>query len=141
MPYVYRLQNTVFLRVSNIYKRLNGDIAASSKCIKWADRLSVATDAAYALSYMHNALRKSVVHRDVNSLNIPLDYSLRGKLANLGYSVSINPRETPQMRCPVEGTPGYIDPEYRDTQEVTDKCDVYSFGVFMLTVLTESSLV
>uniref|UniRef100_A0A803KMU5 Protein kinase domain-containing protein n=1 Tax=Chenopodium quinoa TaxID=63459 RepID=A0A803KMU5_CHEQI len=103
--------------------------------IKWPDRLRVAIDTAYALSYMHNALSKPVVHRDVNSKNILLDESLHGKLSSFGYSVSITPGETPQ-KWPVEGTPGYIDPEYIETQEVTDKCDVYSFGVFMLELLT-----
>lgn len=140
-----------FLPNGGLFQYLHGDIAdiaankrvkladplrfAASKKIKWADRLRVATDTAYALSYMHNALSKPVVHRDVNSLSILLDCSFRAKLANFGYSVSITPGEKPQ-KWPVEGTPGYIDPEHIETQEVTDKCDVYSLGVFMLELLT-----
>ncbi|XP_074294695.1 non-functional pseudokinase ZED1-like [Silene latifolia] len=54
---------------------------------------------------------------------------------NVAYSVSITPGKNEQ-RFPVHGTPGYIDPEYTATQEVTEKCDVYSFGVLMLEVLT-----
>ncbi|XP_056699527.1 wall-associated receptor kinase-like 22 [Spinacia oleracea] len=123
-----------FLSIGGLFQCLHDDVA-SSKCIKWGDRLRVATDIAYALSYMHNALLKPVVHRDVRSLSVLLDDSLRGKLANFGYSMSITPGETPQ-RFPVEGTPGYIDPDV-ETQEVTDKCDVYSFGVFVLELLTK----
>lgn len=124
-----------YLSNGGLFQRLHGDVA-SNLCIKWADRLKVATDIAYALSYMHNALSKPVVHRDINSLAILLDYSFNGKLSKFFYLVSITPGETPATRWPVEGTPGYIDPEYIETQEVTEKCDVYSFGVLMLELLT-----
>ncbi|KAK9692187.1 hypothetical protein RND81_09G246800 [Saponaria officinalis] len=103
--------------------------------IKWRDRLRVATDTAYALSYMHNALSKPVVHRNVRSFSILLDESFHAKLSNFGYSVTLTPGETTQ-RWPVLGSPGYIDPEYVETQEVTEKCDVYSFGVLLLEMLT-----
>lgn len=118
-------------------QHLHGDIA-SSKCIKWADRLRVATDAAYALSYMHNALRKPVVHRGVSSASVLLDSSFHAKLGNFGYAVSITPGDTSE-RWSVEGTLGYVDPEYIETRVVTDKCDVYSFGVLLLDLLTRSS--
>ncbi|KAK9692189.1 hypothetical protein RND81_09G247000 [Saponaria officinalis] len=103
--------------------------------IKWCDRLRVATDTAYALSYMHTALSKPVVHRNVRSFSVLLDESFHGKLSNFGYSVTLNPAETSQKR-PVLGCPGYIDPEYVETGEVTEKCDVYSFGVLLLEMLT-----
>ncbi|KAK9735802.1 hypothetical protein RND81_04G229100 [Saponaria officinalis] len=102
---------------------------------KWAGRLKGATDIAYALSYMHNALSKPLVHRDVKSFGILIDSSFHAKLVNVAYSVSINPGKK-ERRWPVYGTPGYIDLEYKETQELTDKCDVYSFGVLMLELLT-----
>ncbi|KMT14787.1 hypothetical protein BVRB_4g075520 [Beta vulgaris subsp. vulgaris] len=124
-----------FLPNGCLFLHLHG-YDAPRKRIKWADRLRVATDIADALSYMHNALSKPVVHRDVNSSSIFIDYSsFRGKLANFGYSVSITPGKTPK-KWPVQGTLGYIDPEYVETQEVTEKCDVYSFGVLVLELLT-----
>ena len=101
-----------------------------TKPIKWADRLRVASDAAYGLSYMHNALSKPMVHRDIQSLNILLDDTFHAKLSNLCYSVCITPGKTSE-RWPVQGTSGYIDPEYIETQIVTEKCDVYSFGVLL----------
>ncbi|XP_074318836.1 wall-associated receptor kinase-like 2 [Silene latifolia] len=103
--------------------------------IKWCDRLRVATDTAYALSYMHTALSRPIVHRNVQSFIILLDQSFRAKLSNFGYSVTLTPGETTQ-RWPVLGTPGYIDPEYVETKKVTEKCDVYSFGVLLLELLT-----
>ncbi|XP_074318832.1 wall-associated receptor kinase-like 2 [Silene latifolia] len=103
--------------------------------IKWCDRLRVATDTAYALSYMHTALSRPIVHRNVRSFSILLDQSFHAKLSNFGYSVTLTPGETTQ-RWPVLGTPGYIDPEYVETKKVTEKCDVYSFGVLLLELLT-----
>uniref|UniRef100_A0A803L4A6 Protein kinase domain-containing protein n=1 Tax=Chenopodium quinoa TaxID=63459 RepID=A0A803L4A6_CHEQI len=123
-----------FVSYGSLFECLHGDIACSKR-IKWADCLRIAIDTAYALSYMHNALSKPVVHRDVNSKSILLDNSFHGTLSNFGYSVSITPGKPPQ-RWPVKGTPGYIDPEHMETQEVTDKCDVYSVGVVMLELLT-----
>ncbi|XP_074310207.1 putative wall-associated receptor kinase-like 16 isoform X2 [Silene latifolia] len=113
---------------------LHGDLALE-KPMKWSGRLRAAADIAYALSYMHNALSKPVVHRDVKSFGILLDSSFHAKLGNFGYSVSITPGKKDQI-WPVHGTMGYIDPEYIETREVTEKCDVYSFGVLMLELLT-----
>ncbi|XP_074318844.1 wall-associated receptor kinase-like 4 [Silene latifolia] len=119
---------------NDLYCYLHGDMALQ-KLLNWRGRLRVAIDIAYALSCMHNALSKPVVHRDVMSIGILLDESYHAKLANFGHSVVITPGKKDQ-RWPVHGTPGYIDPEYIETQEVTEKCDVYSFGVLMLELLT-----
>ncbi|XP_074293820.1 putative wall-associated receptor kinase-like 16 [Silene latifolia] len=113
-----------------LHQYLHGDLV-----LKWKNRLIVVTQVAYALSYMHNALSKPVVHRDVKSYGILIDSLFNVTLANVAYSVSITPGKNEQ-RFPVHGTPGYIDPEYIITREVTEKCDVYSFGVLMLEVLT-----
>ncbi|KAH9617936.1 hypothetical protein KSS87_011437 [Heliosperma pusillum] len=127
---------TVHILVSSkqLHGRLHGDLALS-KPLTWTSRLRAAIDIAYALSYMHNALSNPVVHRDVMSFGILLDSSFHAKLAYFGHSVAITPGKKDQS-LPVHGTPGYIDPEYTETQEVTEKCDVYSFGVLMLELLT-----
>ncbi|KAK9673438.1 hypothetical protein RND81_12G168000 [Saponaria officinalis] len=118
----------------DLHRYLHGGIALH-KPMKWSSRLKGATDIAYALSYMHNALPKPVVHRHVMSYGVLLDSSFQAKLKNFGYSVSITPGKKDES-WPVRGTPGYIDPEYIETRKVTDKCDVYSFGVLMLEMLT-----
>lgn len=123
-----------FLPNGSLFQHLHGDLASSNR-MNWAGRLRVATDTAYALSYMHNALRKPLVHRGVNSVGVLLDYSFHAKLGNFGYAVSITPGDRSE-RWSVQGAPGYIDPEYIQTGLVTDKCDVYSFGVLMLELLT-----
>ncbi|XP_074321123.1 wall-associated receptor kinase-like 1 isoform X2 [Silene latifolia] len=118
----------------DLHHLLHGDLALQ-KPLTWISRLRVAVDIAYALSYMHNALSQPVVHRDVMSFGIILDSSFHAKLAYFGHSVAITPGKKDQS-LPVHGTLGYIDPEYIETKEVTEKCDVYSFGVLMLELLT-----
>ncbi|XP_074293821.1 putative wall-associated receptor kinase-like 16 [Silene latifolia] len=120
-----------------LYQYLHGDLGLKT-VLKWKSRLKIATHVAYALSYMHNALSKPMVHRDVKSLCIlviDIDPSFNAKLVNVAHSVSITPGKRDKS-WPVYGTPGYIDLEYMETREVTEKCDVYSFGVLMLELLT-----
>ncbi|XP_074287663.1 wall-associated receptor kinase-like 2 [Silene latifolia] len=124
MVYEYMPKGTLYTHLHN-----------NSSRIKWSDRLRVAIDIAYALSYMHNALSRPLAHRDVQSYNILLDDSFRAKLSNLGYAVSIIPKKTANKR-PIVGYPGCVDPEYIETELVTEKCDVYSFGVLLLELLT-----
>lgn len=103
------------------------DFLYGSKCwLSWQSRLRIATEIAYALSYLHSAGPKPIVHRDIKSSSVFLDKSLCAKLSNFGFSISIDPEETTQT-WPAMGSLGYIDPEYVKTLVVTEKCDVYSF--------------
>ncbi|XP_074310233.1 wall-associated receptor kinase-like 2 [Silene latifolia] len=120
-----------FLPNEGLYNHLHG----ASNTLQWCHRLRIAIDIAYALSYMHVAFSKPLVHRDVKSRSVLLDNSFYAKLSNLGSSVTITPGDKSQ-KWPVRGTLGYVDPEYIQTHEVTEKCDVYSFGVLMLELLT-----
>ncbi|KAK9705378.1 hypothetical protein RND81_07G052100 [Saponaria officinalis] len=133
MIYGCCLQTCVPMIVYEFYP--NKDLLTRLKLLKWRDRLRVAADIAYALSYMHNALSKPLVYRDVMTFRVLLDSSFHVKLSDFGYSVAITPGNKEQ-KWPVQGTPGYIDPEYIETREVTKKCDVYSFGVLMLELIT-----
>ncbi|KAK9692192.1 hypothetical protein RND81_09G247200 [Saponaria officinalis] len=119
---------------NDLYRYLHGNMVMQ-KPLKWRSRLRAAADIAYALSYMHNALSKPVVHRDITSFGVLLDSSFYAKLASFGYAVAITPGKKDQI-WPFHGIPGYIDPEYIETREVTEKCDVYSFGVLMLELIT-----
>ncbi|XP_030964789.1 putative wall-associated receptor kinase-like 16 [Quercus lobata] len=85
---------------------------------------------------MHYGRPRPIVHLNVKSSNIFLDESWTAKLSNFGFSVSIAPGEDFFQSSSIEGTIGYIDPEYLKTLRVTEKCDVYGFGVVLVEVLT-----
>ncbi|XVE90512.1 hypothetical protein DITRI_Ditri20bG0083800 [Diplodiscus trichospermus] len=107
----------------------------NSFSISWSNRVRIAWEISYALSYMHLAPLKPIVHLNVKTMNIFLDEHFTAKLSNFELSTPITPGETVYSWAAL-GTEGYIDPEYRETLRVNEKCDVYSFGVVMIELLT-----
>ncbi|MCD7456320.1 hypothetical protein HAX54_031273 [Datura stramonium] len=106
--------------------------------ISWRTRIQIAIDLANALEYLHFYCDPPLCHRDIKSSNILLDENFVAKVADFGLahaskdgSICFEPVNTD-----IKGTPGYMDPEYVITQELTEKSDVYSYGVVLLELVT-----
>ncbi|XP_024171436.1 leucine-rich repeat receptor protein kinase HPCA1 isoform X2 [Rosa chinensis] len=104
--------------------------------LDWQRRLKIALGAARGLAYLHELCDPPIIHRDIKSTNVLLDNRLNAKVADFGLSKSMGNSGRDHVSTQVKGTMGYMDPEYYMTQRLTEKSDVYGFGVLMLELLT-----
>ncbi|XP_057503285.1 wall-associated receptor kinase-like 14 [Actinidia eriantha] len=106
-----------------------------SEGLNWPVRLTIATETAQAIAYLHSSINPPIYHRDIKSSNILLDYNFKSKVADFGLS-TVGMTESSHISTAPQGTPGYLDPQYLQNFHLSDKCDVYSFGVVLVEIIT-----
>ncbi|KAG9146875.1 hypothetical protein Leryth_005175 [Lithospermum erythrorhizon] len=102
--------------------------------LTWNLRMKIALDVARGLEYLHEHCNPPVIHRDIKASNILLDSNFNAKLSDFGLAITAGNSERGNIK--VSGTMGYVAPEYILDGKLTDKSDVYAFGVVLLELLT-----
>lgn len=100
--------------------------------LPWPIRMNIAIETASALVYLHAS---DIIHRDVKTNNILLDNHFSVKVADFGLS-RLFPNHVTHISTAPQGTPGYVDPEYHLYYQLTDKSDVFSFGVVLIELIS-----
>ncbi|KAE8056311.1 hypothetical protein FH972_013094 [Carpinus fangiana] len=101
--------------------------------LTWHMRMKIALDAARGLEYLHEHCSPAVILRDLKSSNILLDSNFNAKLSDFGLALTDGTQNKNNIK--LSGTLGYVAPEYLLDGKLTDKSDVYAFGVVLLELL------
>ncbi|CAO2816195.1 unnamed protein product [Amaranthus hypochondriacus] len=134
MILVYELMEKGTLRY-HLYDSKNSSILSTREALSWKQRLEICIGAAEGIDYLHTGTSTGIIHRDVKSTNILLDENYVAKVADFGLSRSEYLEQAHNSFSDVKGTLGYMDPEYITCYQLTEKSDVYAFGVVLLEVL------
>ncbi|XP_015166250.1 proline-rich receptor-like protein kinase PERK4 [Solanum tuberosum] len=98
-------------------------------------RLKIALGSAKGFAYLHEDCHPRIIHRDIKAANILLDHNCEAKVADFGLAKLSNDTNT-HVSTRIMGTFGYLAPEYASSGKLTEKSDVYSYGVMLLELIT-----
>ncbi|XP_023908140.2 cysteine-rich receptor-like protein kinase 42 [Quercus suber] len=102
--------------------------------LNWQQRFDIIIGTAEGLAYLHGGCGEKIIHRDIKSSNILLDENLTPKIADFGLAKCVGPDQS-HISTGIAGTLGYMAPEYLVRGQLTEKADVYAFGVLVLEVV------
>ncbi|GMY13329.1 cysteine-rich receptor-like protein kinase 42 isoform X2 [Fagus crenata] len=102
--------------------------------LNWKQRFDIIVGTAEGLAYLHGGAKERIIHRDIKSSNVLLDENLTPKIADFGLARCFAADQT-HLSTGIAGTLGYMAPEYLVRGQLTEKADVFSFGVLVLEIV------
>ncbi|KAF5734041.1 inactive receptor kinase [Tripterygium wilfordii] len=118
-----------YMVMGSLSALLHGSKGAGRSPLNWETRSSIALGAARGVEYLHSQ-GPNISHGNIKSSNILLTESYEARVSDFGLVHLVGPSSTPNRVA------GYRAPEVTDARKVSQKADVYSFGVLLLELLT-----
>ncbi|XP_057421415.1 receptor-like cytosolic serine/threonine-protein kinase RBK1 [Lotus japonicus] len=106
------------------------------ECLEWKIRFKVAVGVAKGLQYLHHDCPRRIIHRDIKASNILLNHNDEAEISDFGLAKWLPDKWAHHVVFPIEGTFGYLAPEYFMHGLVDEKTDVFAFGVLLLELIT-----
>uniref|UniRef100_A0A7N2LK78 non-specific serine/threonine protein kinase n=1 Tax=Quercus lobata TaxID=97700 RepID=A0A7N2LK78_QUELO len=103
--------------------------------LNWSTRYAICLGVARGLAYLHEESRPRIVHRDVKASNILLDSDLIPKISDFGLAKLYDDNKS-HISTGLAGTIGYLAPEYAMRGHLTEKTDVFAFGIVALEIVS-----
>ncbi|XP_028783151.1 cold-responsive protein kinase 1-like isoform X3 [Neltuma alba] len=103
--------------------------------LNWEQRYAIILGIARGLTYLHEQFQVRIIHRDIKTNNILLDDDLQPKIADFGLARFL-PEDKSHLSTKFVGTLGYTAPEYAIHGQLSEKVDIYSFGIVLLEIIT-----
>ncbi|KAM7478411.1 hypothetical protein LguiA_026624 [Lonicera macranthoides] len=103
--------------------------------LNWNTRLQIILGIGKGLQYLHEDSHLRIVHRDIKASNILLDQKFYPRIGDFGLA-RFFPEDQAYLSTTFAGTLGYTAPEYAIRGELSEKADIYSFGVLVLEIMS-----
>ncbi|KAF5947749.1 hypothetical protein HYC85_013706 [Camellia sinensis] len=121
-----------FVSGGSLYKHLHE--VSDGNFLSWNDRFNIILGTAKSLAHLHHM---SIIHYNLKSSNILIESSGEPKVADFGLARLLPMLDRYVLSSKIQSALGYMAPEFAcRTVKITEKCDVYGFGVLVLEVVT-----
>ncbi|PSS31793.1 G-type lectin S-receptor-like serine/threonine-protein kinase [Actinidia chinensis var. chinensis] len=114
---------------------LDRTLFGNGPVLEWQERLDIALGTARGLAYLHSGCQQKIIHCDVKPENILLQDHFQAKISDFGLSKLLNSEQS-GLFTTMRGTRGYLAPEWLTSSAISDKTDVYSFGMVLLEIVS-----
>ncbi|KAG0469999.1 hypothetical protein HPP92_016699 [Vanilla planifolia] len=108
----------------------------SKEGLNWKVRFEIALGIAKGLCYLHEGCQRRIIHRDIKASNILLTDDHTPQISDFGLAKWLPDKWNHHVVFPIEGTFGYMAPEYFMHGVVNEKIDVFAYGVLLLELIT-----